>query len=261
MFSSEIFSAPAIYLNKARTLKQHSLMLRPYYTYSGMDNTMPSGSNQVNSHMGILFMSYGLTDNITLGTNLNYSYKHSKHTTAGGTSDSYSNGMDDILTLLKFAVIKSETSHLSTAIAVKWNSAFYASSSEKPPIGSGGTTLDFKILYDVQLGSNFWITFVPSYNYLFTDNDKTTNNITSLILTADFPIWNNRLYGEFDADISYKFTTGNAIADSEWFFKGFLGLQYKINPTLFLQMLAGYGWNGDRSRELLYLRTGIAKSF
>ena len=70
MLTAEVFSAPAIYLNKARTLKRNTLMLRPYYTYSGMENLTPSGSNHVNSHMGILFMSYGLTDNITLGTNL-----------------------------------------------------------------------------------------------------------------------------------------------------------------------------------------------
>ena len=257
MLTPEIFSAPAIYLNKARTLKQNSLVLRPYYTFSGMENTTPAGSNQVNSHMGILFMSYGLTDNITLGTNLNYSYKHS----AGGTGDSYSNGMDDILTLIKVAVFKDETSFLSTAFAVKWNSAFYAGSSEKPPIGSGGTTLDFKILYDLKVVNDFYLSFIPTYNYLITDNTQVTNNFTGIVITGDFPLWNNRLFGEFDMDISYKFSSGSAAGDSEWFFKGFLGLQYRISPALFLQMLGGYGGDGAGYKELWYFRTGVAMSF
>jgi hypothetical protein len=255
---SLLFSAPAIYLNKARTLKQHALMLRPYYTYSGMDNTIPAGSNYIHSNMGILFMSYGLTDNITLGTNLNYSFKHSEMTTGAGTTHSYSNGMDDILTLMKFRLFKDERSFISGAFAVKWNSAFYATDSEKPPIGSGGTTLDFKLLYDLQVINGFQLSFVPTYSYLITDNDSVTNNFTGIIITGDVPIWNNRLFGEFDIDISYKFSSGSAGADSEWFFKGFLGLQYKLNKTVFLQMLAGYGGNEKGSKELIYFRTGVA---
>lgn len=150
---------------------------------------MDSGSNHVNSHMGILFMSYGLTDNITL---------------------------------IKFAVLKNETSFLSTALAVKWNSAFYAGSSDKPPIGSGETTLDFKILYDLNVVNDFHLSFIPTYNYLITDYDSITNNFTGIVITGDFPIWNNRFFGEFGADISYKFSSGSAAGNSEWFFKGTL---------------------------------------
>jgi len=259
--SSVLAAAPAIYLNKARTLKQYSLVLRPYYTYSGMENTLPAATNYVHSNMGILFMSYGLTDNITLGTNLNYSFKHLEHSSVAGTDHFYSNGMDDILTLIKFAVLKNEKSFLSTALAVKWNSAFYAGSSEKPTIGSGGTTLDFKILYDLDVKDDFQISFIPTYNYLITDNDTVTNNYTGIVITGDVPIWNNRLYGEFDLDISYKFSSGSATADDEWFFKGYLGLQYRIYKTMFVQMLAGYGGNDKGSRELIYFRTGMAMSF
>jgi len=260
--SSYVLSAaPAIYLNKARTLKQHTLVLRPYYTYSGMENTLPAGTNYVHSNMGILFMSYGLTDNITLGTNLNYSFKHSERSTGTGIDHSYSNGMDDILTLVKFALVQNERSFLSTALAVKWNSAFYASSSRNTPIGSGGTTLDIKILYDLDVKDDFQLSFVPAYNYLITDNNAVTNNFTGIVITGDIPIWNSRLYGEFDLDISYKFSSGSATADDEWFFKGYLGLQYRIYKAMFIQMLAGYGGNDDGSRELIYFRTGMAMSF
>ncbi len=206
-------------------------------------------------------MSYGLTDSITLGANLFYTFKFSENSSTSGTSSSFSNGMDDILTLMKFAVLKSETSYLSAVLAVKWNSAFYVSSSEKPPIGSGGTTLDCKILYDVQVIHDFWITMISNYNYLITDNDSRNNNYAGFVITGDFPIWENKLYGEIDAEISYSFPSGSSKADSEWFFKGFLGLQYKISKTLFYQLLAGYGGNGDGDKDFLFMRTGVAMSF
>jgi len=255
---SSLFAAPAIYLNKARTLKKNTLMVRPYYTYSGMETSLPAGTKDVSSHMGVLFLSYGLTDTITLGTNLLYAYKVSS---SGGTQKSSSHGMDDILTLVKFSIFRNEAFFLSSALAVKWNSAFYGSSSEMPPIGSGGTTLDFKLLSDTRIKNEFWISTIFTYNYLITDNSSSANNTLALVVTGDFPLWSKKLYGEFDTDINYSFASGDSNARSEWFFKGFLGLQYKFSPSFHVQFLGGLGVNGEGNKTLLYLRTGVAKSF
>ncbi len=256
VFAISAFSAPGIYLNRAKTMKQNKIMMRTYYVYSSMTQTMPISTSYLYANTGILFSSYGLTDDITIGTNLFYVHKKFENSILPVAPTSH--GLDDIVTLIKFAILKNKTSYLSGAFSIKWNSAFYVSSDSTPTIGTNSTDIIGKILYDKKVGK-VWITLIPSYTFMIKNNSNYDNEIR-FISTGSMNVWKNKLFTEMNIDLDYTFNS-DSNADPELIWKGLFGLQYKINENIFAQVLLGYGENTDNTKTFKMLRTGFSFNY
>ena len=256
VFSISLFSAPGIYLNRGKTMKQSKFMLRTYYSNISMTQTLPITTNNTDINTGILFSSYGLTDDITMGVNLFYTKKEMENSILPISLSS--NGMDDIVTLIKFAIMKNKGSYLSGAFSVKWNSAFYISADTMPQIGTNSTDINIKLLYDKKI-SKLWLTLIPSYTFMIKNNSNFDHEIR-FIGTGSMPVWKNKLFTEINFDFDYTLNS-DTNADSELIIKGLAGLQYKINKNIFAQLLLGYGENTDETKTFKMLRAGFSFNY
>ncbi len=261
LFTVSLFSAPGIYTDKARTKKKNTFMTRIYYNFSSMEIATSMATTDITAHTGLLFASYGITNNITFGTNIYYSDKTQSNPM--GTNSAY--GIGDLSNFFKIKIKGNKKMFLSAIVGVKWNSAHYFSSDTIPPIGTKTTDIMVKMPFDRKF-NKVYMTIIPSYSYSISDDTTKYENTLKLITSFDINC-RHKVAIETGGEMDYYFSILHTLQYDELALKIYGGIQYPIKKNIYIQGMGMYnyykGVNGTApytDKNGVLLRLGMAIS-
>lgn len=253
------FAAPGIYVDKARTKKKGTFMTRIYYNLSIMHISTPMATTDITTNVGLIFASYGITNNLTFGTNISYVDK----TFSNPMGEFHSYGIGDLSNFFKIKIKGNKKMFLSLIAGVKWDSEYYFSSVQNPPIGTNTTDIMLKLPYDRKF-KKAYMTIIPSYIYSITDDTTKYENTLKLITSFDIQC-RHKIAIETGGEIDYFFSVLHDLQYDELAVKVYGGIQYQISKIVHLQMMGMYNYytpiGGTASytdKNGLFLRLGMA---